>query len=120
MTGALLDTDVLIQAWRKHASIPSILDERITVISTISYIEFLQGVNHRQKSDAREMLSKYEHVRLNSSICEKAVELIDIHSHTDGLRLADSLIAATAIVLNLELLSLNRRHFQNIADLKLI
>ncbi|MFZ1702338.1 MAG: PIN domain-containing protein [Pyrinomonadaceae bacterium] len=120
MNPILVDTSILIQVWRKPDSEPEILRSNLSHINTISYIEFLQGANRRQKSDAVEFLRSYLHVRLDEATSDLAITLIDKHSETDGLRLADALIAATCIVHDLSLLTLNRRHFENIGDLSLI
>lgn len=74
----------------------------------------------RQRAKAKIYLANFEHIRLDTTICDKAIDLIEKYSHSEGLRLADALIAATCLVLDLDLLTFNRRHFQKIAGLKLI
>ena len=120
MNQILVDTSVLIQIWRNPESQPKILDEATVSVNTVSYIEFLQGANRRQKKDAIKLLSRFTHIRLDMQTCDLAIDLIDKHSETDGLRLADALIAATCLVHHLRLLTLNLRHFENIKDLKLV
>jgi len=120
MKRVLLDTTVLVVNWRNPQIQPSQSDEVTNCINSITYIEFLQGANKRQTADAKAFLNTFEHIRLDASISDKAIELIERHSHLDGLRLADALIAATCLVLDLELVTFNRRHFQKIAGLKLI
>jgi len=120
MSRILLDTSVHIVTWRNPDSQPAALSDSSIFINTITYIEFLQGANKRQKPTAKKFLQSYFHLRLDSDICDTAIALIDKHSHTDGLRLADALIAATCLVHDLDLLTLNRRHFQKIANLKMI
>lgn len=120
MSRVLIDTTILIDIWRKGASQWPELDDNSNHISTVGYIEFLQGANRREKEKSIEFLTQYNHIRLDSATCDTAIELIEKHSETDGLRLADALIAATCLVHDLDLLTLNRRHFQKIANLKLI
>ena len=120
MNRVLVDTTILIDIWRKGSSQWPELDHSSNHISTVSYIEFLQGANRREKEKSIEFLDQYDHIRLDRAISDTAIELIEKHSETDGLRLADALIAATCLVHDLDLLTLNRRHFQKIADLKLI
>jgi len=120
MNRILLDSSVLIDIWRKGESGWPVLETSSNYVSTISYIEFLQGANRRQKKDALGLLNRYDHVRLDAATSDAAVALIDKHSETDGLRLADALIAAACLVHDLDLLTLNRRHFQKIVNLKLI
>ncbi len=120
MNRILLDTNVRVVAWRN----PDIqLPEPKNVykcIDSVTYIEFFQGANTRQSAKAKSFLEDYEHIRLDGFICDKAIDLIEKYSHSEGLRLADALIAATCLTLDLDLLTFNRRHFQKIADLKLI
>lgn len=120
MSGILLDSSVVIDIWRKGESAWPELATSTNHVNTVSYIEFLQGANRRQKKEAIELLNRYGNVRLDEKTSDLAITLIDKHSETDGLRLADALIAATCIVHDLCLLTLNRRHFQKIANLKLI
>lgn len=120
MNRILVDTNVLVEIWRNPGKGPIVLHQSAKSINTITYIEFLQGARLRDKQKAKEFLESYNHVRLDVASCDTAIELIEKHSEDDGLRLADALIAATCLVNDLELLTLNRRHFQNISDLKLI
>ena len=120
MSRALVDTSILVQRWRERKSVPMSVENRSKAISTVTYIELLQGANRRQKAETLVFLKEFEHVRLDREISDRAIELIDYHSETDGLRLADALIAATCLTQNLPLLTLNRRHFECIDGLELI
>ncbi|MBK8466941.1 MAG: PIN domain-containing protein [Chloracidobacterium sp.] len=120
MKRILLDTTVLVVNWRHPGVQASQPAETTNCINSITYIEFLQGANKRQIADAKAFLNTFEHIRLDAKISDKAIELIEIHSDRDGLRLADALIAATCLSLDLELVTYNRRHFKKIANLKLI
>lgn len=120
MNGILVDTNVLIEVWRNPGSGPAVLNSSSKWVNTITYFEFLQGTSLRHKQKATDFLQNYGHLRLDAATCDTAVELIEKHSETNGLRLADALIAATSLAHDLDLLTLNRRHFQKIANLKLI
>ncbi len=120
MKRILVDTNVLVEMWRNPGSEPPVLHQSSESINTITYIEFIQGTRLRDKQKAKEFLENYDHLRLDAPTCDTAVDLIEKHSETDGLRLADALIAATCLVHDLDLLTLNRRHFQKVANLKLI
>lgn len=120
MKRILVDTNVLVEMWRNPRSGPPVLQQSSKSINTITYIEFVQGTRLRDKQKAKEFLQIYDHLRLDAATCDTAIQLIEKHSETDGLRLADALIAATCLVHDLELVTLNRRHFQKIANLKLI
>ena len=120
MSRALVDSSVLIDIWRRGEIAWPELKSNLTYISTVSYIEVLQGAHVRQKAATLEMLNRYRHLRIYEATCDLAIELIEEHSGRDGLRLADSFIAASCLVHSLPLLTLNRRHFQNIDGLELI
>lgn len=120
MKRILVDTNVLIELWRNPGSEPAVFSDCIKTVNTIIHIEFLQGANSRQKTKAKNFLDQFEHLRLDADTCDTAVSLIDKYSEKEGLRLADALIAATCLVNSLDLLTINRRHFQNVKGLNLI
>ena len=64
-------------------------------------------------------LSQYPVLPLSSSIGRGAYQLLTIYAKSHGLHVFDSLIAATAIEQALTLVTLNRKHYQMIADLRL-
>lgn len=80
----------------------------------------MQGANARLLAKAEKFLSDFQHVRIDPFVCDTAIELIRKHSHKNGLRLADALIAATCIENDMPLLTTNRRHFESISDLELL
>jgi len=56
---------------------------------------------------------------LSESIGQRAAALIERHALSDGLQLADALIAATAIEYGEKLATGNARHFRSIRNLEL-
>ena len=64
-------------------------------------------------------IQKTQIIPLDPAISERAMVLIDAHALADGLRLADALIAATALEHNLALLTGNTKHFSALAQLKI-
>lgn len=120
MKRLLVDTNVLIEIWRSGYEGWEILGFSSNYVSTVTYIEFLQGANSRQRTKAEKFLVGFEHLRIEPAVCDTALELIRKHSERDGMRLADALIAATCLEHELILLTTNRRHFEPINGLKLI
>lgn len=55
---------------------------------------------------------------LTLAISDRAMGLVDKHALSDGLRLADAMIAATVIEHTLTLLTGNTRHFAQIQGLR--
>jgi len=54
----------------------------------------------------------------DEKICERAMQLLEKHAHSDGLRTIDALIAATALIHDACLVSGNWKHFRAIHGLE--
>jgi predicted nucleic acid-binding protein len=63
--------------------------------------------------------SAFPIVHIDASIGQLAYDLLKRYANSDGLRTFDSLIAATAIMQGLELVSRNRKHFAMMEGLRL-
>lgn len=120
----LIDTDVLIWLTRGHAGAQLTLQ---TVnpwrISTVTYIELAQGCRNQQELRQVKqglLTANTEIVPITPDISTRAMILIDDYALASGLRLADALIAAAAIEMNLTLLTANTKHFGAIKQLKVI
>jgi predicted nucleic acid-binding protein len=119
----LIDSDVLIWFTRAH---PLALVRLTAVnpwrISTITYMELAQGCRSKQELATAKRglaLGRTEIIPLTPAISERAMRLTDEYTLSDGLQLADALIAATAIEHGFTLLTGNTRHFGSIEALKL-
>lgn len=119
----LIDSDVLIWLTRGHAGAAEKLQSiNPWRISTVTYIELAQGCRNRQElAQVKQGLieANTEIISITPRICSCASNLIDDYALSDGLRLADALIAATAIEMNLILLTANIKHFSVINQLKI-
>lgn len=120
----LIDTDVMIWYARGHAGAQARLDAiQPWQISVITYLELAQGC--RDKGELRRLQLGLIHKAatqiwpLTPTISDRAVALIDSYALSAGLRLADALIAATALDLGLTLLTGNAKHFGMIQELSL-
>lgn len=119
----LVDTDVLVWHLRGYPQATQRLDQlpKLT-LSAITYLEFLQGMRNRaellavQKSLAQRQA---ERLPLTPAITERAIVLMESLSLSDGLQLGDALIAATALVHKLTLLTANQKHFAAIESLEI-
>ncbi|MGH9945730.1 MAG: PIN domain-containing protein [Pyrinomonadaceae bacterium] len=116
----LLDTNILIKIWRGDAELEQEINKFGCAIDTVVCLEFLQGVNKKQQKRADEFVKRFEFLPFTPMISQLAVGLIRKFSHKEGLRMPDALIAATALDLNLPLLTLNKKHFEFINGLDLI
>jgi len=90
-------------------------------INPIIELELLQG--SRNKNEMRYLEKKLEmfyKLDMPSEVFQLARELIKIYALSHGLRLADALIAATALVYELTLFTLNTNDFKFIPNLQIL
>jgi predicted nucleic acid-binding protein len=125
----LIDTDVIINLLDNKRSFHLQVKRNLTFfqeknvnpsISLVTAIEILQG--NKSIADKKQLskdLMFFNQFDITVSIGNIAKELILKYSSTHGLLLADSLIAATAIQLEIPLFSLNTKDYKFIDTLKL-
>lgn len=119
----LIDSDVLIWLTRGHLGAAQRL-HGITPwrVSVVTYMELVQGC--RDKAELARLkkglaVHGTEVLQLTPTISVRAADMVDSLALSHGMRLADALIAATAIEHGLTLLSANAKHFGAIKELKL-
>lgn len=125
MADLLLDTDILIDTSRGLPDAVDFLQRQMALsaagISTVTQLELLIGCRNRTEQQTVErFLRRFEVVRLNELIADQAVDLIRRYRLSHGLLLADALIAATALSLNIPLATKNQRDYRFIAGLPLL
>ncbi len=110
----LFDTDVIIDALRGYGSATGFLQSqkcRMT-LSVLTLAELYSGIrNEKEKTALSDFSKAFELIPLNENIAIHAGELFRIYSKSHGIGLADAVIAATAIKINAELVTLNKKHF---------
>ena len=114
----LLDTNILIDYQKGHKEAISVLDfftaENLSLsTSVICAMELLKGHKNKigfQKTQA--LLNFLTIIPITEIISQKAYELFCQYYLSHNLDLSDSLIASTALVYNIKLLTLNQKHFQ--------
>lgn len=118
----IFDTDIFIwieKGDKKAALIFEKASERY--ISVQTYMELLQGArNKKEQLLIKDFLQEFsvKTIPLTENIGHRASIYIEEYSMSNGLRSADSIIAATAVENNLTLVSSNAKHYKIIADLK--
>ena len=121
MAGFLIDTDVLIDISRGNGDAADFVDalpEEI-FIGRISAMELIIGArNKRDQKVIEEFISVYSIKELSESIGREAHQRLKQYAKSHGLTMADALIAATAIVNDLDLVSKNEKHFRPIKELR--
>ena len=121
----LIDTDILIDAARSITLALTRLEqeERSSTlsISAITQMELIVGCRNRgELQQLNDFLQRYRLIPLGEAVSAQATELMTMYSLSHGLLIPDALIAATAIALNLPLLSKNQRDYRFIKGLNLL
>lgn len=121
----LVDTDILIDAARQIGEAIDRLDEieqqSRLAISTITQMELFIGCrNKTELKNAERFLQRFQVLKLNEQISDLAVSLLRQYRLSHGLRIPDTLIAATAIAWNHPLISKNQRDYRFIRELQLL
>lgn len=122
---AIVDTDVLIDVGRDVeeaiASLEQIEERSTLTISVVTQMELLIGCQNRTELRQLErFLRRFHVVKLTERISDTAVELLRRYRLSHGLLIADALIAATAISLNVPFMTKNQRDYRFITDLRLL
>jgi len=120
MDGYLIDTDILIDVSKGNKNAFLFLSSLENAsVSIINSMELIVGArNNAEKNEIEKFLSQYNFIYINERVCSLAYNLLKKFSLTHGLTIPDSLIAATAISNNLNLVTKNEKHFKNIENLK--
>ncbi len=124
----LLDTNIIINHLRGKKSIPDLVRDVNLHISVISYIELIYGA---VKSNSYE-----KNIKLIMSLLEELeIEIINLEPdiaitysnykrmlENKGKRIEDFdlIIGCTALIYDLDLMTTNKKHFENIKELRLI
>ncbi len=118
----LVDTDVLIWHLRGYPQATQKLDSFSTLtISAVTYMELLQGLRSKSEMNALQQSLAMRHTQrlpLTAAITERATSLMEGMVLSDGLKMGDALIAATALEYQLPILTGNVKHFSAIENLR--
>jgi len=111
VTDFLLDTDVIVDQLRGVRAIP--LSARGSSYSLITRCELYAG-RETEEQLVDLILSPLSEAAVDRAIAERAGRL----QRTAGIRIADAIIAATALERGLELVTRNRRDFEHVRGLR--
>ena len=119
----LCDTDVFIEAFKNNAETTAFLRRigfRNIALSIITLMELYFGaLNKREMTKIKKRIETLKIFEINKDISETALNLIEKYAKSHGLRIPDSLIAATSICRGVDLLTYNTKDFRFIKGLKL-
>lgn len=114
----LLDSNIVIySAEPEHSELQQLIEEQDTAVSIATYIEVLgfRELDERRKQFFEDFFQSVTVFHLTTEIADKAIEL----RRQRRIELGDAVIAATALVHDLALLSRNTRDFRWIEGLDL-
>jgi len=120
----LIDTTILIDHLRKQKKDKTIF-YRLSfqcnyMISSITEFEFSVGSTLPNREFVEKLLAKLSVLPFDSACVKTVVEIYrNLKSKNQLISLPDIFIAATAITHDLQLLTLNRKHFERVDNLKL-
>ncbi|MGH3087926.1 MAG: type II toxin-antitoxin system VapC family toxin [Rubrobacteraceae bacterium] len=122
---AIVDTDILIDAMRgveeAVAYLKRIEQRSRPKISAVTNMELIVGC--RDKNELRSLeqfLARFQTMKLNETISDLAVDLLNRYRLSHGLLIADALIAATAISTREQFATKNQRDYKFIEELDLL
>ncbi len=119
----LLDTDVIIWYMRGNEGARRTIENlNEFYLSAVSYIELVQGMRNKQELNAlRKALRSWQTkiLFINEEVSVKAMFLIERHFLSHSFQLADALIASTALVNDIQIMTGNYKHFMMIKELKI-
>ena len=120
----LVDTDVLIWYLRGYPRAAQTLESLADLqVSAVTYIELIQGCRNKQEMERLKkdlVHRKAVILPISEPVSQRAMALIETHTLSGGLLLADALIAATALEHNLAVLTGNAKHFTPVEGLKIV
>ena len=121
----IVDTDILIDAGLKIVKAINYLQrleqENTLGVSLITQMELIIGCrNKRELSSLDKFLRRFEIININETISLKSAELLRKYRLSHGLLIADALIAATVLAMDVSVLTKNKKDYQFIEGIKLI
>lgn len=125
MSQILVDTDILIDISNGDETAKRRLVEESQTselaVSVVTVMELIVGCRNKAELTAlNQFLRQFQLVKITGDVSDRASQLLQTYVLSHGLRIADALIAATAIENKIALLSKNQRDFRFISDLNLL
>ncbi len=118
--GYLLDTNVLVDHLRHHPMVNQFmktLDEEEKHYSIVTEIEVYAGAREAELPETDLLLSAISRLSLDEPVAKEAVRYLKLYAKSHGTDLPDAVIAATAHVHQLILVTWNIKHFP-MSDIK--
>lgn len=125
----LVDTNVLSYIYKKDsrsALYEPHLERNFLIISFMTLAELKlwtlkNNWGERKKNNFAEFLKDYLVIYPDDELCNVWAEIkSDSHKHGNPIDTADAWVAAVALLFDIPLITHNRRHFENVKNLKVI
>ncbi len=117
----LIDTDVLIWYMKGNKKAYKLIENlNGFFISMVTYIELIQGMrNNKELNELRKAFRQWNTkiLYINEEISLKAMFFVERHYLSHTLKLADALIAATALVNGMTIITGNDKHYKAIKEI---
>lgn len=111
----LIDTDILVDHLKDVSSAVKILKKLATkgklFCSVINEAEILAGMRENEKERVEALFQALNVLDVNREIAQLAGRYRRDYKKSQGVQISDALIAATASLHNLILVTLNKKHF---------
>ena len=120
-TKLLVDTDVLVDFLRGHDGAVRFVGSHATeiVLSAISAAELYAGYRDDQELEQLdEFIGIFEVIPATQAIAREGGRYKNLYHKSHGVGLADGIIAATAVLHNFELKTLNTKHYPMLKSIK--
>ena len=120
----LIDTGLLIKHIRGQKTAIQLLrgltkSQRLA-ISSVSRVEIIAGMHSNESYQTKKFLSRFYLFEVNSAIADRAGEIIyNARQKNEKMMVPDAIIAATALVENCSLVTLNAKDFRVINNISL-
>ena len=119
----LIDTDVLIWYLRGNQKAYDLIHTMGDFcISSITYMELVQGMRNKNELRTLQKVLKQWNVKtiyVNEEISAKALFFVEEYFLSHSMELADSMIAATASMYGMTLITANDKHYKVVKDLSM-
>jgi len=116
MADCFLDTNIVIRCFRDDPNVTSRLLDSLQsgwsfFYSAVTLAEIYAGCKPREETAVRDFFFALTFLPIDEATGIRAGKILQTYSKHTGVELADALIAAACLEHNLQLWTLNRKHF---------
>lgn len=119
----LIDTDVLIWAFRGNEKAADFLDDQPGfALSIVTYMELVQGARNRTEMQLIRKTLRFwdaQIVQIDEAISSRAAFLVEEYALSHSMGMADALIASSALTMGEALVTANGKHYRFLPDLEI-